>query len=39
LGISKCHLFVFKDNEAGNKFWDKIGFTRRDDLFIYSKSI
>ena len=38
-GIGKCHLFVFNDNKVGNAFWSSIGWTKRDDLFIYSKSL
>lgn len=35
-GIQKCHLFVFSDNEIGNNFWKATGWTRRDDIFVYS---
>lgn len=38
-GIDKCHLFVFCDNEAGNSFWDGLGWKKRSDLYIYSKNI
>lgn len=38
-GIDKCHLFVFKDNETGNAFWRSTGWEKRDDIFVYSKSI
>lgn len=31
-GISKAALVVFQRNEAGNAFWEKMGFTKRDDL-------
>ncbi len=31
-GITKVALVVFKRNETGNAFWEKIGFTGRDDL-------
>jgi len=31
-GISKVALVVFSRNEAGNAFWEKQGFTLRDDL-------
>lgn len=37
--IGKCHLFVFADNEIGNAFWSTIGWTKRDDIIVYSKSI
>lgn len=31
-GIAKVALVVFSRNTAGNAFWEKQGFTRRDDL-------
>jgi ribosomal protein S18 acetylase RimI-like enzyme len=37
-GINKCHLFVFTDNETGNAFWGSTGWTRRQDIFVYSKN-
>lgn len=37
-GIVKCHLMVFTDNEAGNQFWEKCGWERRKDIYIYSSS-
>ncbi|HJO95411.1 MAG TPA: GNAT family N-acetyltransferase [Victivallales bacterium] len=36
IGIYKAHLFVFKNNEIGNKFWLKKGWTFRDDVNMYS---
>lgn len=38
-GISKTALVVFEDNEIGNGFWEKIGFTVRDDLVYRNKNI
>jgi ribosomal protein S18 acetylase RimI-like enzyme len=38
-GIRKCHLFVFADNKLGNSFWGYSGWTKRDDIFVYSKNI
>lgn len=37
-GINKCHLFVFSDNVVGNAFWSSKGWTKREDIFVYSKS-
>ena len=37
-GINKCHLFVFADNTIGNAFWTASGWTKREDIFVYSKS-
>lgn len=38
-GITKVALVVFKGNQAGNGFWEKIGFTVREDLIYRNKSI
>lgn len=38
-GIDKCHLFVFGDNVIGNDFWASSGWAKRDDIFVYSKSV
>ena len=38
-GIHKCHLFVFADNVTGNAFWASTGWSKREDIFVYSKSI
>ena len=37
-GINKCHLFVFADNEPGNAFWRSTGWTKRDDILVYSQN-
>ena len=36
IGIEKSFIFVFKDNEVGNKFWSETGWMLRDDLNSYS---
>lgn len=38
-GINKVALVVFEDNQLGNAFWEKLGFTVRDDLIYRNKSI
>lgn len=38
-GIDKCHIFVFRDNEPGNAFWSATGWTRRNDILVYSRDI
>lgn len=38
-GINKVALVVFEDNEIGNGFWEKIGFTVRNDLIYRNKNI
>lgn len=37
-GINKCHLFVISSNEIGNAFWSSNGWSKREDIFVYSKS-
>ncbi|MBP3792551.1 MAG: GNAT family N-acetyltransferase [Ruminococcus sp.] len=39
LGINKTALVVFSKNEGGNSFWEKSGFTSRDDLVYRNKTI
>ena len=38
-GINKVALVVFDRNEVGNAFWEKIGFTVREDLVYRNKAI
>lgn len=38
-GINKVALVVFEQNENGNAFWEKIGFTSREDLVYRNKAI
>ena len=38
-GISKAALVVFAQNEKGNAFWEKRGFTKRPDLVYRDKSL
>ena len=35
-GISKTHIFVFRDNELGQSFWPSIGWKKCDDLTVYA---
>lgn len=37
--ISKCHLFVFVNNQQGMDFWNHLGFYKRNDINIFSKDI
>lgn len=39
LGINKAALVVFNRNEGGNAFWEKLGFTSREDLVYRNKTI
>lgn len=36
IGISRVHVFVFKDNTAGADFWRGLGWQGRDDLLMLS---
>lgn len=38
-GISKVALVVFSRNEQGNAFWEKQGFTQRNDLVYRNKNL
>jgi ribosomal protein S18 acetylase RimI-like enzyme len=38
-GLQKCHIFVIADNEEGKKFWDHIGWVRRDDILVMSRDL
>ena len=38
-GINKAALVVFDKNETGNDFWEKMGFTVRDDLIYRNKAL
>ena len=38
-GITKVALVVFEKNQNGNSFWEKIGFTVRNDLIYRNKTI
>ncbi len=38
-GINKAALVVFNKNSDGNAFWEKIGFTSREDLVYRNKTI
>lgn len=38
-GINKVALVVFDRNESGNVFWEKQGFTAREDLVYRNKAI
>jgi ribosomal protein S18 acetylase RimI-like enzyme len=39
VGINKVALVVFDANEIGNRFWESVGFIKRDDLVYRNRSI
>jgi ribosomal protein S18 acetylase RimI-like enzyme len=38
-GISRVALLAFKSNEAGNRFWEKMGFTEREDVVYRNREL
>ena len=38
-GIQKCHLFILNSNTTGIRFWERIGWTYRNDIGVVSKDI
>ena len=38
-GIRKCHIWVYANNLAGQGFWEEIGWEKRHDLLMMSKTI
>jgi ribosomal protein S18 acetylase RimI-like enzyme len=38
-GIAKCHLFVYRDNNTAECFYDRMGWQKRTTLDIFSKNI
>lgn len=39
IGIEKCHLFIFRNNESGIWFWERAGWSMRDDIGIMSRDL
>lgn len=39
VGIAKCHLFVYRDNEVAELFYDRMGWQKRTTLDIFSKDV
>jgi N-acetylglutamate synthase len=39
IGIQKCHLFVFGENENAQKFWDSLGWMQRVELVMMSHAV
>jgi ribosomal protein S18 acetylase RimI-like enzyme len=35
-GIMKCHLFALADNEIGNRFWNRSGWQKREDIVTFT---
>jgi ribosomal protein S18 acetylase RimI-like enzyme len=39
IGISKCHLFVFGENQGAIDFWKRVGWTQRVELMMMSQQL
>jgi ribosomal protein S18 acetylase RimI-like enzyme len=39
IGISKCHLFVFDENQDAINFWQNVGWTQRVELMMMSQHL
>ena len=39
IGIKKCHLFVFNENELGKNFWTGNGWKLRGDILVFSNNL
>lgn len=39
VGIQKCHLFIFHENDNGRAFWEGIGWTWRQDVRVMSRQV
>jgi ribosomal protein S18 acetylase RimI-like enzyme len=39
LGIARCHLFVYRDNEEAELFYNNMGWQKRSTLNIFSKDV
>jgi GNAT superfamily N-acetyltransferase len=37
LGILKCNVFLYADNEPGQKFWNRCGWAARNDLKVLQR--
>jgi N-acetylglutamate synthase len=38
-GMRKCHIFVIADNQAGKRFWSRIGWEERTALVVMSSDV
>ncbi len=39
IGIRKCNLFLYADNEVGSRFWKRNGWNERADLKVLQKAL
>ena len=38
-GITRCHIFVYRENKSGKAFWEETGWFERNDLDIMSRDL
>jgi len=38
-GLKKCHIFVISNNAEGLRFWERLGWLLRKDIFVMSKDL
>jgi N-acetylglutamate synthase len=38
-GVRRCHIFVMSGNADGQRFWERVGWFRRNDLLVMSKDL
>jgi ribosomal protein S18 acetylase RimI-like enzyme len=38
-GARRCHIFVMGDNADGQRFWERVGWFKRNDLLVMSKDV
>jgi N-acetylglutamate synthase len=36
VGIDKCHVMVFRNNDQGRAFWTHLGWRKRDDIDVHT---
>jgi ribosomal protein S18 acetylase RimI-like enzyme len=39
LGIQKCHIMVYRNNESGKAFWQRLGWKLRSDIDLLSYDV
>jgi len=39
IGIAKCHLFLYGDNQNAIEFWNKVGWSERVELMMMSQQV
>src|SRR2546429_281611 len=37
--ITRCNIYIFAENDSGAKFWERQGWTKRDDMMVMQKAL